>query len=99
MAIYRVMISGKGLQLPEENGSFLNVGFVKNVYLSCNSKEAARSSALSIVEQELADQEKQGKVTMKKLELVIDEIESTYMFWKLVNKEGFIFFPDEDQDS
>lgn len=69
MAIYRVMISGKGLQLPEEDGRFLSVGFIKNVYLSCNSKEAARSSALSIVEQELADQEKQGKVTIKNLNL------------------------------
>lgn len=92
MILYRVMISGKGIQFPKQDYGFVDIGFVKNEYVIANSSNKASTIALSNVEKNISELREDEKLVVKKLELEIDEVERHFRFWKLIFKEGFIFF-------
>ncbi|MCI5196833.1 MAG: hypothetical protein D3919_11535 [Candidatus Electrothrix sp. AW5] len=94
MIFFKVMISGTGLQLIEQDESTIDVGFVKNEYVLAKSAKKASMVALSNVEKNISEQVRDKKIIIKNLELTVDETESSFSFWKLLLKEGIIFFPE-----
>ena len=95
MKLFRVTLSGHGLQLRMENAAPTDVGFVKNEYVLAESANEARKRAIEHVRSELQQQSDAGGLVLTRVGLEIDEVVHSMKFWKLIHQEGFVFFPRE----
>lgn len=95
MNLFRVTMTGHGLQLCLGNAAPVDVGFVKNQFVLAESGQGASRKAIEQMRFQLQQQADAGGLVLKSIDIEIDEIIRTMKFWKLVQQEGFIFFPKE----
>ena len=95
MHLFRVTMTGLGFQLRMENAAPIDAGFVKNHFVLANSAEEAGRRAIDQVQMHLRAQAEAGGVLLKDVSIEVDEIARSKRFWKLVQQEGFVFFPQE----
>lgn len=95
MNLYRVTMTGCGLKLRMEDGAAIEVGFVKNEFVVAESEDNACSRATTQVQLRLQRQAREGGLVLMDVDVKVDEVVRSLKFWKLVQQEGFIFFPQE----
>ena len=95
MSLYRVTMTGLGLKLRMEDGAAVDVGFVKNEFVVAESEDNACSRATAQVKLKLQQQAHEGGLVLMDVDVKVDEVVRSLKFWKLVQQEGFIFFPQK----
>jgi hypothetical protein len=99
MSLFRVTMTGRGLQLRGESAAPVDAGFVKNEFVLVESATEASKRAVEQVHAQLRQQAAAGGLLLKSISIEIDQVARSIKFWKLVQQEGFVFFPEESQSS
>lgn len=95
MSLFRVTMTGHGVQLQMENAAPVDAGFVKNEYVHAESENEATKRAVEQVRSQLQKQADAGGLVLKDVGIEVNEVARSMKFWKLVQQEGFVFFPQE----
>lgn len=90
-------MTGYGLQLIMEQGEIVDAGFVKNEFVLATSEDEASRRAIEQVRIQLEQQAEKGGLVLKCVDIEIDDVVHSLKFWKLVQKEGFVFFPHKEE--
>lgn len=93
MNFFLVMLTGHGLQLRMENSESIDAGFVKNEFIFAKSVDEAIQHATQRVRSQLQQQAQANGLIIMNLTIDVEEIAPSMKFWKLWQKEGFVFFP------
>lgn len=96
MSLFRVTMTGHGLQLRMENAAPVDAGFVKNEFVLAESEDEASRRAIEQVREQLQQQAEAGGLVLKGVGIEVDEVARSMKFWKLVQQEGFVFFPQDE---
>lgn len=92
-------MTGGGLKLRMSDSKLTDVGFVKNEFVLANSEVEAIRRAFERVRTLLTQQVDAGGLVIEVLNIEVDEVGRSNKFWKLVQQEGFIFFPKGEASS
>lgn len=91
-SLYRVTVSGSGLQLwMEGSAAPLCAGFVKNEYVIASSEVQASRRAVERVGARLQRQVDAGALVRRCGEVDVDRVARSSQYWKLLLPEGFVF--------
>jgi len=96
LSLFRVTMTGHGLQLRIENAAPVDAGFVKTEFVLAESEDEASRHAIELVRTQLQRQADEGGLVLKSVDIEVDEVARSMKFWKLMQKEGFVFFPEKE---
>ena len=93
MNLFLVTLSGDGFRLVLEDKPPVEAGFVKNMFVIATDSERARQRAIEDVRKKIDEQAYGGGIVLGDININVDNVSSSLMFWKIINPEGFVFFP------
>ncbi len=96
MTLFRVTMTGCGLQLWMENAAPVDAGFVKSEFVLAESENEASRRAVEQVRTQLQQQAEAGGLVLKGVGIEVDEVARSMKFWRLAQQEGFVFFPQNE---
>ncbi len=93
MKVFHVSLHGGPLTWIID-GTETRVGFFKNETVLAGSKTSAVSQAQDNVRTRLATATGEFILDQEGFSIEIEEVKSDYRFWRLIGKQGFVFYPD-----
>lgn len=97
MKLYRVLLSGEGFELSLDGDPKKKYGFYRNIYvLAADFGEAEEKARLFQISDINRRADLAGLRSLTADDLVIDSVELSYEAWKLIFREGHVFYPADE---
>jgi hypothetical protein len=94
MFLFRVCIYGNDIGI-HADGVQKQVGFFKNYYVLALTRELAKYKALSLAEADVKTKGYEGVFLFKKIDIGVDSAECSMNYFRLITKNGYIFYEME----
>lgn len=97
MAVFRVCVNGENF-INSFEGNEIRCGFMKNEYVWAANKENAAAIARARVEKRIQQHPSLKELADIGAVLKVESIESGFSPFRLIQDEGFIFYPADENN-
>ena len=94
MPLFRVLVEAEGFWLRSDEGPDTLHGLFRNVFVLAPTEEMAKTIAVRQVLSEISKRPQlSGLASLTETDFRVDEVEPSWQYWRLLRREGFIFYP------
>jgi hypothetical protein len=94
MPLFRVLVEAEGFWLRSDEGPDTLHGLLRNVFVQASTEEMAKTIAVRQVLSEISKRPQLSALaSLTEADFRVDEVEPSWQYWRLLRREGFIFYP------